>query len=150
MPTGYVDAVDAIYSLFETKWNDGAVEELIGYVPKILWRNVELDSKPPSNEFWVRVSQQTVEDGQSALANSFGNRRFTVYGLVFVQLFAPKSNPHANHLGQKLAEIARNIFRGKTEDECVWFRNSRIKELPEERDTFRFNVIAEYQYDELA
>lgn len=150
MPTGYVEAVDSIYALFESKWNDGKVEELLGYVPDILWRNVELDSKPSSDKFWVRVSQQTINDGQSSFANNFGFRRFTTYGLVFVQLFAPKSNPRANELAQQLAAFIRDIFRGKTEDECVWFRNSKIKELPEERDTYRFNVIAEYEYDEIA
>lgn len=150
MPTNYVDAKDSIYSLFESEWKDGRVKSIVGYDTAILWRNIELESKPPSDEFWVRLSTQTVDDDQSSLADFNGRRRFTNIGLIFVQIFAPKSNPQANEFAEKLAVIARDIFRGKTEDGCVWLRHSRIKELPEERDTFRFNVIADYEYDEIS
>lgn len=149
MVTDYFGANDAIYNKFNEAWNDGRVLALIGKEVQIVWRGVELETPPAANDFWVRVSQNTIIQRQSSLAGFDSSRRFTTKGTVFVELFCPKSNQRGFELGGQLAVIARNVFRYGIDSEGIFFRNARIKELPEERDTYRYNVVAEYEYDEI-
>lgn len=148
----YSSAIDALYGHFLDNWNDSEASALLGYDAQILWANLEPNKKPDSSKTWLRVSQQTVLEHQSTLSNDVGEagkRRFTTTGLIFVQFFFPKSEPRSWQVGRNLAEIARNIFRHSLTNNSIWFRRAKINELPEERDTFRLNVVAEYEYDEL-
>jgi len=149
MTTTYVEAIDQIFSLFNSAWvaNSSAIA---GYVPEVRWPGVEETGTPDASKFWARVSQQTVLEEQATLSDNNGKRRYTADGLIFVQLFCPKSDVEAMDKGRKLAVIARNSFRGKTTSGKVWFRNARINELAPEESAYRFNVVAEYEYDEVS
>ncbi|QBZ71726.1 minor tail protein [Pseudomonas phage KP1] len=142
---------DEINTLFKTAWdlNSSAVA---GYIPEVRWQGLETTELPDGSKFWCRVSKQTLEEEQATLSNcegAPGKKKYTADGLIFVQLFCPKSNSRSFQLGQKLAKIARNAFRGKSTPGGVWFRNVRINELDPENLYHRFNVIAEFEYDEL-
>lgn len=143
----YEEAIDEIFGIFNAAWfGDSAA--VVGYVPEVRWPGVEEPEKPELSKFWARVSQQTVIEGQSSLRNGDGGQRYTTDGLVFVQIFCPKSDSLGMTNGRKLAIIARNAFRGNATSGQVWFRNARINELPPEENWYRFNVVAEYEYDE--
>lgn len=144
-------ARDEINTLFLTAWNANA-GAVVGYVPEIRWQGVQYRDLPDGSKFWVRVSKQTVFEEQTTLSTCEGKpgqKRYTASGLVFVQVFCPKSNTQAFTLGQTLAKIARNAFRGKTTPGKIWFRNVRINELDPEELYERFNVVTEFEYDEL-
>ena len=148
MITSYGEAVDEIFGIFKTAWDAGS-SAIAGYIPEIRWQGVEQPGKPGNDKFWVRVSQQTVTDAQSTLRNGSCGQRYTITGLVFVQLFCPKSDSESMDKGRRLSVVTRDSFRGNSTSGKVWFRNARIIELEPERDFRRFNVSAEYKYDEI-
>lgn len=142
---------DEINALFLAAWNAGSAA-IAGYVPEIRWQGVQYRDLPDGSKFWVRLSKQTVFEEQATLSTCEGvpgKRKYTASGLVFVQIFCPKSNTQAFELGQKLAKLARNAFRGKSTPGKVWFRNTRINELTPEELYERFNVVTEFEYDEI-
>jgi len=150
MTTTYSGAGDEIKSAFWQAWNSAEVSSLVGYIPDVRWPMVEEPAEPDPSKYWARLSVQTVFEEQTALAGSDTKRRYTASGLVFVQIFCPKSRSNSGEIGGKLAEIARNSFRGKSTPNNVWFRNVRINELLPENLFYRFNVVAEFEYDETA
>lgn len=150
MTTTFSGATDEICGAFWQTWNAAETSSLVGYVPDVRWPLVEESAEPDSSKYWARLSIQTVFEEQTALAGNDGKRRYTASGLVFVQIFCPKSISNSGEVGRKLAEIARNAYRGKTTPNKVWFRNVRINELSPENLFYRFNVVAEFEYDETA
>lgn len=146
--TTYVEAIDQMFSLFYDAWLSQTTS-IVGYVPEVRWHGVEKPGTPDASKYWARVSQQTVTEEQTTIADSNGKRRYTASGLLFVQIFCPKSEVTAMENGRNLAMIARNSIRGKTTSGKVWFRNARINELDPEESAYRFNVVAEYEYDEI-
>lgn len=142
---------DEINSLFMEAWNTQA-GAVVGYIPKIRWQGVQQRDLPRGSMYWARVSKKTIFEKQATLSTCEGKpgqKRYTASGLVFVQLFCPKSDTQAFVLGSKLAKIARNAFRGKTTSGKIWFRNVCINELNPEELYERFNVVTEFEYDEL-
>ncbi|AEX56100.1 minor tail protein [Burkholderia phage vB_BceS_KL1] len=151
MTTTHSEARNEINALFNTAWNANA-GALAGYVPNIEWQGKQPRETPDSSKYWARVSIQTVLEEQTTLSTCEGKpgqKRYTASGLVFVQLFCPKSIVGSFEIGGKLAEVAKKAFRGKTTPGKVWFRNVRINELDPEDLYYRYNVVTEFEYDEL-
>lgn len=122
---------------------------IIGEELKVVYQGIEEDDKIPTNKFWCRISQQTVLERQSALAGNDLKRRYTSDGLIFVQIFCASDKPENYNKGAQLAALVKTAFRGKQSENCIWFNNVRIQELPKENAWFRLNVLSEYQYDEI-
>lgn len=152
MTIEYNAARKAMFALFKTAWDSGSVV-IAGYIPEVRYQGVEKIEKPPSNKHWARISTQTVMETQASLSNDVfeaGKKRFECSGLIFVQLFAPKSIAASFDELTKLAQVARDAFRGKkTANNEVWFRNSRINELGPEELFYRINVVSEFEFCEL-
>lgn len=148
MTTTYVEAVDQMFALFKVAVDSNSTA-VVGYVPEIRWQGVKENSNPDPSKYWFRASQQTVDEDQSTIANENGVKRYTAIGFVTVQLFCPKSDVASQEKGRKLSVVARNAFRGKKTAGQVWFRNVRIVELPNEENFRRFNIQADYEYDEI-
>lgn len=147
----YEQTNDEINAAFLAEWNAHS-SSIVGYTPEIRWQNVQQRAVPDGSKFWVRVSKDTIYERQATLSTCEGipgQRKYTANGLVFIQLFCPKSDAQAFELGQQLAMVARNAFRGKTTPGNIWFRNVRINEIQPEELYFRINIIAEFEYDEL-
>lgn len=145
-------AVKEMEALFNTAWqaNSGAV---LGYVPAIEWHGKENDGKVDRSKAWVRFSTQNVFDEQATLSACVDKpfvRRYNGSGLIFIQLFLPKTVANALIQGRKLAKVARNAYRGKKSNGGITFHNVRINDgLAPEELFYRINVVAEYDYDEL-
>jgi len=149
--TNYEGARDEIYALLNTAWLAGAAA-IVGYVPEIRWQGVTKETKIDESKFWARASMQSVDAEQASLSNcagAIGQKHYTDFGLIFVQLFAPMAAQQATVKLGRLAMLARNVYRGVSTDNKVWFRNARINTLPDELQFHRLNVVAEYEYDEL-
>lgn len=153
MTAAYNEARDQIFALFKTAWDANTAALTPGaYVPEVRWQGKEVGTKPPSDKHWARISTQSVLETQATLSDCVeepGKSRYESSGLVFVQVFSPKSQATAYEVGQQLAIVARNAFRGKKTSGQVWFRNVRINNLDPENLFYRFNVVAEYEYDEV-
>lgn len=145
-------AVKEMEALFYAAWqaNGGAA---FGYIPEIEWYGKEASSKVDRSKVWARFSSQNVFEEQATLSTCVDvpfQRRYNGSGLIFIQLFLPKTVANAVIQGRKLAKVARNAFRGKKTDGGVTFHNVRINDnLPPEELFYRINVVAEYDYDEL-
>ncbi len=148
MTTNYISAIDQMFNLVNQAFIADA-SSTVGYVPEIRWQGVPEQNAPDASKYWLRVSQQTTSEGQITLRDENGVRRYQTIGVLFVQVFCPKSEVDAMAKGRLLAVIARNSFRGKTTSGKVIFSNVRIKELPPEESAYRLNVVADYEYDEI-
>jgi hypothetical protein len=145
-----VTKTDEMFAKLTAVWD--TTEAVIGYVPEIRWPSNQQREIPDGAKFWARVSQQTLDEEQATLSNCMslpGKRKYTVEGLIFVQIFGPRFEDESWTKCQKLAEIARNAYRGQTTASKIIFRNARIKELEPEQLFERFNVVVEFEYDEI-
>lgn len=149
MTTDYLTAQDAIFGRFNAEWAANTTA-IVGYVPQVYWHGKVEVTKPPGDRHFVRVSVQTVSERQATLAYAGGTKRYRTDGLVLVQLFAPINSAPAWRQCQRLAVLAKNAYRGQTASGNIWFRNVRINELLPEVAYHRINVVAEYEFDEIA
>ncbi len=143
----YLQARDEIFAQLNTA--KAAIALLLGYTPPIVYQGIDKESSPDVSKLWFRASIQTVQQPQATLSGNDLKRRYTTDGLLFVQIFIPKSNSQDYKLGLQVAELIQKAFRGKRTENCVVFRNVRFQELPAETAWNRVNVVAEYQYDEI-
>ncbi|URA06801.1 minor tail protein [Xanthomonas phage Langgrundblatt2] len=145
-------AVKEMEALFNAAWQANAAP-FFGYVPAIEWFGKETKDKVDRTKVWARFSTQNVFEEQATLSACVDEpfvRRWNGSGLIFVQLFLPKTVANAVIQGRKLAKVARNAYRGKKTDGGVTFYNVRINDnIPPEEMFYRINVVAEYDYDEL-
>ena len=148
MNSDYLTAVNEMYKLFYDAWNIEA-QVIVGYTPEVMVQGFEKETLPDQSKFWVRLSQRTISEEQVTFSNSHC-KKYESNGILFIQLFCPKNSNQSYEKAKQLAIIARNAYRGKTTDSSVWFLNVRINELDDEENWFRFNIIAEYKYDENA
>lgn len=143
---GYTGAKEEMYKLFYDAWIANSAS-IVGYIPEVRLQGTSYELEPDVSKFWVRWSRQTVEEGQETLRNGINGQCYRNEGVIFVQLFCP-TTARTISLGEELAVIAQNAYRGKKTAGGVWFRNVRIKELEPEAKWFKFNIIAEYEYSE--
>lgn len=152
MTANFVTAEDEINSMFLAGWRAGA-PAIVGYEPEIRWTGKQELNTPGTDKHWCRFGVQQVDSAQVAMGtrsnNAEGARRYTDYGFLIVELFCPKSDGAAWMNGKRLAQMAREIFRGKSTPSCVWFRNVRIIPIAPETNFYRLHVIADYEYDEI-
>jgi hypothetical protein len=146
MPTTYEDAYDTITNQVLADWPAAALA-IVGSAVEMRFTGVE-DPDIPKDAF-ARFTMQSVFERQATLRDGTNGQSYTAEGLIHIQVFTPRSNDRAEELGRKLAVLAQSIFRGKSFDGCIWFRNVRINNLEPERNFIRKTMIAEYRYDEI-
>ena len=151
MTTNYHDAKSEMFALLNAAWQANTVA-IVGYVPAIYWQMKEEPATPDPSKYWARCSRQTVLEQQTTLSTcegANGQRRFTTFGLLFVQIFCPKAAENVGTIAEKLAQVAKDAYRKQQTTSGIVFRNVRINELPPENQYYRLNVVAEFEYDEL-
>lgn len=150
MTSTFIESGDEIYARINTLWNDVAVG-LFGYKPALYWPGKVEPDKVDGSKSWGRVTRRTVDETQSGfVACSFNSKvRYTNSGLIYIQLFGSLSETGSDRKAQQLAEALKNAFKRKCTGSKVIFRNSRIEPLDPEELFFRYNVVFEYEYDEL-
>ena len=151
MSATYQQARDAMFTLFYLAWTSNA-PAIVGSVPEIRWQGKEVAAKPPVDNYWCRVSASNVGEPQGSLQSSVaspGNRRYNAQGILVIELFCPMSVSDSHVKGEDLAVVARDAFKGKETSNGVWFRNATIKARPASEDAYRFNIVVEYEYDDI-
>jgi hypothetical protein len=149
MPMPYPQAIDEMFAQFRAAWNAGA-GAVAGSIPEIRWPGLEKAGNQATDVYWCRVSQQGVDEYQTGFSNGAlpgSNRRYTAYGLIFIQLFAPIADAEALEKLRLLAQLARDAYRGKQTPGGAVFNHCRIRELDPEEMWQRINVIVEYEFD---
>lgn len=92
---------------------------------------------------WVRVSVKFNNGAQSSLGKS-GNRKFTKYGLLFIQVFTPTG--HATNDNDELAEESLSLFEGERLG-SLWFNNGRILTVGSDDEWYQQNAVLELTFE---
>ncbi len=152
MTTTPSEARYEMFDLFEQIWLTLA-PVIVGYAPELRFQGVEKPGVPDPLKYWARLSTQNAVARQTAFVEDDEpgktRREYTNKGNLFVQVFAPMSEVDGYDLGYKLAELAQGIFQNAETSSSVWFRNVRINEQPNDGKAYPFNVVVEYQFDQL-
>ena len=146
MSITYEEAKDEMFSTFLTHWQANVLN-VLNYSPEVRWRNLEVSAPPDTTKHYVRVAQQTKNEEQISLPNSNGKKLYESTGFLTIQMYFSKATL-ADGDDESLPVIAKESFRSAASSD-VWYRNSRIKELPPEEDYYRVDVITDYTYSEV-
>jgi len=143
-PITYNDAIDTVFGIVNGAW--AGSQNILGYIPQIRWQGKEVAAKPPVNLLWARVSAQIITDQLASLAGVDGKRLYHAEGLVYVQFFAPRTDPSLK-LARQLAQYIREFFRKESSDGNMWFKNAKIVELQPTSTAYPINLSANFEYD---
>ena len=146
----YTSAIDLMFSIAQQAIV--GISEDIAPIHETRWPGVSEKQPPPENVYWIRVSEQVVISGQASLSSSVGkpgSKRYQTTGLLFIQIFAPKSDPAAVPKGRLIQTALVNAFRAPSGDSNLWFRNQMPKPMGYNPTSYQFNVAVTYQYSEI-
>lgn len=145
-----IQAMDEINAVIKATWTADA-PGIVGTANELRFQSLEKKDPPSPKIFWGRVSQQVVSQLLASMADetTFGQnkRRYETIGLVFVQIFGPKSVRNAFRLGTRLASAVRDGLSGHGTSGSVEFAAMRVQALPDDGESYRWNVVAEFSYD---
>ncbi len=129
------EAKDTMLGVFLTAWNAQMT------VPPVIYDGVATDSPPDSGQ-WVKVFVNHLVGQQAAI----GSRRQSRGGLLRFQLY-----DDANDGAVALYDAARLIMTAyetsRPEPDTVGFKNIRMRDMPQDGNFGRVDVIAEFYYD---
>lgn len=145
-------AYDAITNEIIAKW-PAASESVTGFPVTLKFAGVEdVDANGkiivPETSF-IRVTMLPVIEPQSTFRNGELGQRYNHQGNIIVQVFSDRQDGRYEEIARKLAEEVLLLFRGVTMGDCIIFRNVRREKLNDERHFARWNVVAEYDFDEI-
>lgn len=132
-------------------WDAKAPAIVQGPAPEIRWQGEEEGPLPGGLKFWARCSTAGVDTAQSGFSTDEvgqNGARFTTTGVIIVQVFAPMKNRGSYAKGELLAALAQRTFMAAHTPSGVWFRRPRINELDNDGTWYRWNVIADYTFDQ--
>ena len=136
-------------ALVNTAWQAGA-GTIAGSVPEIRWEGVEVATLPGSNKYWMRVETEDVFTKQKGHRIEDPGTSAVVYqttGFITLQIFAPMNSGASFAKGELLARLGQCMFMANQTAGGVWFRNPRIRKAGNDGTWYRWNVIADYQFD---
>lgn len=150
MTTNFIAADNEIFERINSLWALQA-PAIFGYIPAIYWPGKAEPAKVDSSKCWARVTRRVVSEEQVGFVNCYSQSqtRYMNSGFIFIQLFGAVSESKSDLKVKQIASLLKNEFKRKATDSKIVFRNSRINPLDAEDLFFRYNVVFEYQYDEL-
>lgn len=101
---------------------------------------------------WCYVEVKSVGGDRRGVseADTHGNVRYENFGVIIIQVFAPRSGASGKQLARDLADQVRNRFRGHITQGGVAFYEARIDDsIPPEANWWQVNAIAEWEFDEM-
>lgn len=140
-----------IFTVVHTIWQDRA-GAIAGYIPEIRWQGVEEGALPGTDKFWMRVSTNNVttnQVGHRTVEPGVSDVVYRTVGFIVLQIFAPMKGADSYAKGELLSELGQAMFMARETPGSVWFRNPRIREIDNDGTWYRWNVIADYQFDQI-
>jgi hypothetical protein len=148
--TRFADAESEMFAILHD-WASNSAFVTLGYALPMRWPGKE-ELAPDETRHWARVSTQTVISRKVGfVAEGIGGRdqnKFEVAGLLFVQLFAPKT-PGAYEDSKVIADDLVSILRKYRSEGTLAFKNVRPAPLNPEPKFYRINVVSETEYEQL-
>lgn len=152
MSSTFRAARQEMFNMLKAVW-PAASTTAVGYAVEVREQGIEVATKPPVDKHWIRLSTKNVEDIPTAFvmasAPSKSAKVSTAYGLLFVEVYGSKTAANGFDEAGALAEIAKGVYQNKESATGTWFRRVVVKELDQDGKEWRFNVVAEYEYDQL-
>lgn len=147
MTATMTEARNEIHEAFQTVWDAGSPPLNGGVAPPISYDADAFDT--PTATTWARIRIRH-DQGEQATLGGPATRRFNKQGSVIVSIFTPVSTSLDTSKGEALAILAKTAFEGKATPSQVWFRDVTINEIGVEESWFQIDVIASFNYDEIA
>lgn len=145
MTITYDEAYDVICQRLNDEW-PVASSAIVGSPVELRYSRVEQGGVPQTH--FARFTMQPVNERQATLRGGIDEpQRYTATGLIHIQVFGWRSDERAAEFLRKLSMAGQSIFRGKSFDGCIWFRNVRINHLEPEPKYYRDTVVGEYEFD---
>lgn len=144
----YPTAVDTILGLFKEHWEAETPALNAGSPVRVEWPGVDSGGTPPPDQPYARIRVRHTTSRQVTFGK-VGERRFNRPGFVTVQIFAPIVGGSGLTFAENLATIARNAYEGRGTPSGIWFRRSAIQDIGEDGTFHQFNVVVEFEYDEM-
>ena len=145
--TNYESAIRTLFGRFKEQWEANSAA-IVGYVPDVQWQGVEKDTPTDNDQFFVRVSNKTIDERPTSLRGSEGTRYETI-GDLNCELYCPKTEDGITK-GRQLAALARDIFKGKRLSEIVSIIKTELREVDNAREKYYlFLTITRYRYYEI-
>lgn len=126
------EARDLMLKVFNDVWTPRAVA----------WTDVPGD---PSEAIWARPVVRHAVGRQGSLADDTGQIRYERRGILWIQIFAPIGDGSTS--GYAAAQEVVNAYQAAKLD--VWFRNVRLEEMGNDRAGERFDVKADFEYEDV-
>ncbi len=100
--------------------------------------------------FFGRISQRTISSPQRTFRTT-EQKRYRTVGALLIQVYGPMSQADSGafYKCRKLCEALQDLYRAYPKNSVIEFLNVSIEELPNDGKRFRFNVVADYNYDEV-
>jgi len=135
-------ARDAVYGKLKAAVDASAYSTVSIYYPDVT------GAFPETDEAHLRAFMDYTDERQVTLGGSAG-RRYRIYGIMTVQIFTPYGN------GQRIADaisgVVKGAFRGvNTGADAIEFRRVRVIDVGQSGAWLQTNVVAEFEYDEVA
>lgn len=143
--TDYQAAIDEMFGMIKTAVESAAAQAIA--VIDMRWPGMPKPAAVPMDSYWARISTQIVTDNQSSLTNANGVKRFRAIGLLYFQLFCPRTQPSRLDSGRQLAELVQKAFRSPAPSGSIQFRSAQIRELPPTEENYPINVVVTFEYD---
>ena len=141
-------AKDEIFALFKTKWEADTPTLTGSGAIRVEWPGVDNGSPPPPDEPYAAIFMRISNSLQTTFGET-GQRRFTRFGLITVQCFAPLSAGNGSTFAENAAIIAQDAFEGVGTNTGIWFRKVRTQEIGASKTWYQFNMVAEFLFDEM-
>lgn len=143
MPVANVTAArDAIYGCLKAAVEASALPTLPIYYPD------SVKTSPDGNTNHIRAFMDLTTERQVAVG-AHQQRRYRVYGIVTVQCFTTYGDGQTS--ADQISGIVKGAFRGvNTGADAITFRNARVVDVGKDGPYLQTNVIAEFDYDEIA
>lgn len=144
-----IEAMDEINDVVFTAWTANIAAIVGSSSSELRFESFEKGAVP-DRKFTAIVLQQIVTQDLASFSDEntlTSKRRYETKGLVFGQVFAPKSIKNAYKTGLKVGGLIRDAFRAWGSQGDVWFQNARVTKVTDDLESYRFNVIADYSYD---
>ena len=110
-----------------------------------------LNPKDAPTETRVYLNRRVYREGQDTLSvdvTDTGRRRYQSAGVVQASFFIPRSVVDGYRKTEIVAQVLKNELR-KTSFECLWLRNIVASPFPTENNCYRYELTANYFYDEI-
>ena len=143
MPVANITAArNAIYGALKTAMDASAYSALSTYYPDVT------GVIPDTSTSHLRAQVDFIDENQVTLGQTNG-RRFRVTGLVTVMVMTPYGKGQVD--SDLISGVVKGAFRGvQTGSDAITFRRVRIVDVGQSGAWLQTNVLAEFDYDEIA